>query len=89
MDQKCEKNKTHKQTKNSCNNGVAWSKCTNKHVNKKKQIKVHKQNMCNNGVDGSKVHKLNKTHEQTENSCNNGSGWIKCVHKQTSQSQKQ
>jgi hypothetical protein len=26
----------------------------------KKQIKVHKQNMCNNGVDGSKVHKLKK-----------------------------
>jgi hypothetical protein len=55
----------------------------------KKQTKVHKQNMCNNGVDGSKVHKLNKTQKQTENSCNNGSGWIKCVHKQTSQLHKQ
>lgn len=27
---------------------------------RKKQIKVHKQNMCNNAVDGSKVHKLKK-----------------------------
>ncbi len=67
MDHKCEKNKQanrtsnkidywkdRKQTKNSYNNGVAWSKCTNKHVNKEKQIKVHKQNMCNNGVDGIK-----------------------------------